>query len=133
MNNRQIKFRAWNELPDRSGEMVTEENSGLTSAQILDRFSKVMQFTGLKDRNGVEIYEGDVLKTEHYRDPHKTMHYLLHVIKWDKDYGTWVAVNTNSESDSITEPGNCQLWVMMSRQEVEVDTNIHQHPHLITK
>lgn len=60
--NRLIKFRAWNDFGNGQGEMVTEESHRLTSAQILSRFSTVMQFTGLTDRSGTEIYEGDVIE-----------------------------------------------------------------------
>lgn len=56
---REIKFRAWN------GEMIYPDNrliGGLKSYDILQRFSNIMQFTGLLDKNGKEIYEGDILR-----------------------------------------------------------------------
>jgi hypothetical protein len=59
---REIKFRAWNK---NLGKMITD--IGLFSDNEPDEYFNeddciLMQYTGLKDKNGVEIYEGDVLK-----------------------------------------------------------------------
>ena len=62
--NREIKFRAWDKnaiaMQYRTLAEYGEKGFGLPYPE--DPEIIVMQFTGLKDRNGKEIYEGDILQ-----------------------------------------------------------------------
>ncbi len=59
---REIKFRAWDGV-----EMRTDLYGGDDLNQFFKKATiPVMQFTGLVDTNGADIYEGDIVSSDYY-------------------------------------------------------------------
>lgn len=54
---REIKFRVWR--PEMKRFRYFDLSTGFNTENY-DKFPPVMQYTGLKDKNGVDVYESDV-------------------------------------------------------------------------
>lgn len=84
-----------------------------------------MQYTGLKDKNGKEIYEGDII---YWKDLSKASDGTLEdnvVVFWDDEHLRWSA-------ESFSTPNECQkLYDYSDVDEIEVIGNIYENKELI--
>lgn len=85
-----------------------------------------MQFTGLLDKNGKEIYEGDIVKM--MRDP-IVPQYAICEVKWRDEYAGFNFSHVRLEN--ITNLG--EGWSPSTHKGWEVIGNIYQSPELLNQ
>ena len=121
---RSIKFRVW-DRKNRSFKLPSDERVEgtmfvLSKEGIL--FSSVnfvfQQFTGLLDKNGKEIYEGDIIQ-EFPDSTYKS------IVNWSKD-GLWYGLSLDSNSFGM---GN-ELYLY---PKCQVIGNIFENPSLLSQ
>lgn len=132
---REIKFRAWDK---KVGQMINHiasivwdfngrpillksiydleikdgQNSG-TYERLINQIV-LMQFTGLKDKNGNEIYEGDIFMDEE----DGSTNYVI----WDEILGGWDTNEWYDPKDLVDHASS-----------LEIIGNIYENPELIKK
>lgn len=116
--NRIIKFRVWD--LSKNSFFNSYKGEGLSFSHCSDEFMEnfgcydlgqcinfgfvVQQFTGFRDRQGLEIYEGDIIK---YADSH----YLVEFFN-----GQWVGVHYDNDCRTYLEFYEFELGVVIGNK-----------------
>lgn len=135
---RDIKFRAWDKkkndwFDDDEGDLYIELNGNINfgwNGEVMDDYTDrviLLQYTGLKDSNGVEIYEGDIVKRTYLFDGAFGKTHTGEVV-YDKESARYVISKPNKFIEPKTEDlGNTLSY----RSAYEVIGNIHNNPELL--
>ncbi|WP_214783324.1 YopX family protein [Exiguobacterium sp. s183] len=149
---REIKFRAWVpskkilcdvltfDFNEKTAQLPieTEVNApywwDVTSWSFKD--IKLLQYTGLKDKNDVEIYEGDIVRCIHwFFDGNEVQEEFTASVGFKDGSCTLENINSRFYSDYTGEEnGTGVCWIgsiNYTEEDYEVIGNIHEHPHLL--
>lgn len=119
-----LKFRAWDEDSQKMNGNVEIYIAKDKTIEVRPKDDKtiVMQSTGLKDKNGKEIFEGDIVKFSDCDDDA----YVTPVV-WDKNYACF-GVSFSGKypiSFDYLEEFYTEL------KDIEVVGNIYENPELV--
>ena len=134
--NREIKFRAWDKTYNLMNYKVQVGNTDYADKNYTcnsiwvdygdiknigwmnadDKCIDLMQYTGLKDKNGVEIYEGDIVRVCNNNNG------FFEVIFINAYVGGWVLKHKEERFLSLGA---------RKTTDIEIIGNIHQNPELL--
>ena len=136
--NRPIKFRVWDKTTNRylqelgiyywhipyslDGEEITGEANLFGLSELLRHNNFVaQQYTGLTDKNGKEIYEGDIVKYKTWTGSHDGI---------TEEHQTQVQFKDGAYYPRYIDDECEDSWYSFKVYDLEVVGNIMETPHL---
>jgi uncharacterized phage protein (TIGR01671 family) len=153
--NREIKFRAWNP-DDNKMEYPLVFAVGDYGSKLKPLINciggraykdyPIMQFTGLCDKKGIEIYEGDVVKVKSASaKPIQVTHKGKNLTAYEPIYENWFVVfykgcfglhnepTAESHESKSKYNGTTYAGDLRGKYDIEIIGNIYDNPELLEK
>jgi uncharacterized phage protein (TIGR01671 family) len=143
---REIKFRAWDKIEKKMCEVWSLKLDNIGCPQYASVFGnertncdfdtiELMQFTGLEDSKGNEIYEGDILRILYSGWPSQTADkdgkYKLSTEDYMKSISVTGQVVFERDRWCIQFDFHTDSIITGERGKKEVIGNIYEHPNLV--
>ena len=125
--NREIKFRIWNDYDKKMiywNELLKNKLANIFTIPSYNKW--LMQYTGLHDKNGKEIYEGDIVLLDCYYYEEPAFDGEFKVI-YDDINGMWLLVDLENKDRDFTF-GEIRSYY---KAEIEVIGNEYDNPELL--
>ena len=126
--SREIMFRLWDgrkeeyvNLANKEFEFTPDSKEPWILAFGFGKRFIVEQYTGLKDKNGKKIYEGDVVEVNTKKSGRDTCEVL-----WNESIPGFEMMSFDGEIYSFFDIGVDYEW-----ESIEVIGNIHENPELL--
>lgn len=109
-----MKYRIW------TGSMMEPwEHVQAIAPAHFEKEWKVLMFTGLLDKTGKDIYEGDVFDSGQKRGSDKSA--ILYKVHWDDEGACW----------GFKQLGGFCLTGGLDKDKIVVIGNVHENPELL--
>lgn len=131
---RKIKFRAWDKSRKEMeyiNNMYWFEENGVDDINN-NVFLDFMQYTGLKDMNGKEIFEGDILTSKEYPFQDDGEYNYHGVVEWGEEEAAYYLTKhlANKNRRGISH-GISEMLGQEDMSTFEIIGNIYENPELM--